>query len=86
MRAQEFLKKRSTENLDEGVIDFISKSKDKFLRLKDALSDEWAQTKEMWEIVQKRKTAKRNQFCKQPIQRYPKSSRVIGVVCLAYSR
>ena len=57
MRAQEFLKKRSTENLDEGVIDFISKSKDKFLRLKDALSDEWAQTKEMWEIVQKRKTA-----------------------------
>ena len=41
------------ENLDEGVMDFISKFKDKFLRLKDALSDEWSQTKEMWEIAQK---------------------------------
>ena len=41
------------ENIDEGIIDFISKAKDKFLRLKDALSDEWAQSKEMWRIVKK---------------------------------
>ena len=39
--------------LDEGITDFILKAKDKFLRLKDALSDEWAQSKQMWQIVKK---------------------------------
>ena len=53
MQIREFLTQGSMENLDEGVMDFISKFKDKFLRLKDALSDEWSQTKEMWEIAQK---------------------------------
>jgi hypothetical protein len=40
-------------HLDEGITDFILKAKDKFLRLKDALSDEWAQSKQMWQIVKK---------------------------------
>jgi hypothetical protein len=45
------------EKLDEDIQEFINTAKDKFLRLKDALSDEWAQSKEMWKIVQKGKSA-----------------------------
>jgi hypothetical protein len=55
-KADELNQKRDvTEDLhlDEGITDFILKAKDKFLRLKDALSDEWAQSKQMWQIVKK---------------------------------